>query len=175
MMYQSDPLETGCAFRDDGRYFVLAERHKSKDTVGVYDTSESYRLVRVRTIVVCASWPSVQSTSLYSTFPCQPLHSHPSHSPPMEIIWRLGKTRWRFAHDTNFSMLPVSANIMQYKLFVLSLSGLVVGSFTPDPDPGYGIRSVAWHPTGFFIAVGGYDDKVSLSHTLPPHSTYYVS
>ena len=37
----------GYAFRSDGRYFVLAERHKSKDTLGVYDTSDNYRLVRV--------------------------------------------------------------------------------------------------------------------------------
>lgn len=37
----------GYAFRSDGRYFVLAERHKSKDTVGVYDTADSYKLVRV--------------------------------------------------------------------------------------------------------------------------------
>lgn len=27
---------------------MLGERHKSKDTLGVYDTSQSYRLVRVR-------------------------------------------------------------------------------------------------------------------------------
>ena len=38
----------GYAFRADARYFVLAERHKSKDTLGVYDAQEAYRLVRVR-------------------------------------------------------------------------------------------------------------------------------
>ena len=38
----------GYAFRQDSRYFVLAERHKSKDTLGVYDAHEAYRLVRVR-------------------------------------------------------------------------------------------------------------------------------
>ena len=27
---------------------MLAERHKSKDTLGVYDAHEAYRLVRVR-------------------------------------------------------------------------------------------------------------------------------
>jgi hypothetical protein len=37
----------GHAFRQDGRYFVLAERHKSKDTIGVYDTADSFRLARV--------------------------------------------------------------------------------------------------------------------------------
>lgn len=38
---------TGYAFRADGRYFFLAERHKSKDTLGVYDAAESYKLMRV--------------------------------------------------------------------------------------------------------------------------------
>jgi hypothetical protein len=38
----------GYAFRSDGRYFVLAERHKSKDTLGVYDATEGYKLARVR-------------------------------------------------------------------------------------------------------------------------------
>ena len=37
----------GYAFRPDGCYFLLAERHKSKDTLGVYDTTNSYKLVRV--------------------------------------------------------------------------------------------------------------------------------
>ena len=37
---------TGYTFRSDGRYFILAERHKSKDTLGLYDAFESYRLAR---------------------------------------------------------------------------------------------------------------------------------
>lgn len=39
---------SGYTFRADGRYFILAERHKSKDTLGLYDTTESYKLARVR-------------------------------------------------------------------------------------------------------------------------------
>jgi hypothetical protein len=38
----------GYTFRRDGRYFFLAERHKSKDTLGVYDAGNSFALVRVR-------------------------------------------------------------------------------------------------------------------------------
>lgn len=38
----------GYAFRNDGRYFVLAERHKSKDTLGIYDTTDTFKLIRVR-------------------------------------------------------------------------------------------------------------------------------
>jgi len=37
----------GYAFRSDGRYFVVAERYKSRETLGLYDASDTYRLVRV--------------------------------------------------------------------------------------------------------------------------------
>jgi hypothetical protein len=42
----------------------------------------------------------------------------------------------------------------------VSLSGDLQGTFTPDPDPGFGIRNAMWHPSGLFLAVGGWDDKV---------------
>ena len=48
----------------------------------------------------------------------------------------------------------------QYRLFILSLAGDVLGSFKPDPDPGFGIRHVVWHPSDMFLAVGGWDNKV---------------
>jgi hypothetical protein len=48
----------------------------------------------------------------------------------------------------------------QYKLFILSLAGDVLGSFKPDPDPGFGIRNVVWHPSDMFLAVSGWDNKV---------------
>lgn len=51
---------------------------------------------------------------------------------------------------------------LQYKLYIISLNGDLLGSFTPDHDPGFGIRGVAWHPTGMFLAVGGWDDKVKI-------------
>lgn len=37
----------GYTFRKDGRYFVLAERHKSRDTIGVYDARDGYKVARV--------------------------------------------------------------------------------------------------------------------------------
>jgi len=43
----ADVKMSGYAFRADGRYFVLAERHRSKDTLGLYDTAELFKLVRV--------------------------------------------------------------------------------------------------------------------------------
>ena len=41
------PGLVGYAFRRDGRYFVLAERHRSRDMLGVYDTVEGYKQARV--------------------------------------------------------------------------------------------------------------------------------
>lgn len=38
----------GYTFRRDGRYFILAERHRSRDMLGVYDTADSYKQARVR-------------------------------------------------------------------------------------------------------------------------------
>ena len=48
----------------------------------------------------------------------------------------------------------------QYRLFILSLAGDVLGTFKPDPDPGLGIRNVVWHPSDMFLAVSGWDNKV---------------
>jgi hypothetical protein len=54
---------------------------------------------------------------------------------------------------------------VKYKLSILNLAGTVLRTFVPDPDPGLGIRSVAWHPSGAFLAIGGWDDKVSTPPT----------
>lgn len=54
-----------------------------------------------------------------------------------------------------------SIHFPQYKLHIVSLAGSVLGSFSPEPDPGFGIRMVSWHPSGMFLAVAGSDDKVS--------------
>ncbi len=32
--------------------------------------------------------------------------------------------------------------------------------------PGLGIRCVSWHPSGSFIAIGGYDDKIYILDSL---------
>ncbi|KAJ7783658.1 hypothetical protein DFH07DRAFT_788607 [Mycena maculata] len=114
--------DTGYAFRSDGRYFVLAERHKSKDTAGVYDTADAYKLVR--------HFPL--PTSSLASLALSPTGNH-------LVVWE---------------------GPIEYKLYVLSLVGDVLGTFSPDPDPGFGIRRVAWHPNGMFLALGGWDDKI---------------
>ncbi|KAI6108473.1 WD repeat-containing protein 8 [Pisolithus croceorrhizus] len=120
--------DRGYAFRADARYFVLAERHKSRDTVGVYDASSNFRLVR--------HFPS-PTTNLSS-----------------------------LALSPSGNYLAVWESILEHKLHILSLAGDVQGTFTPTPDPGFGILHAAWHPTGMFIAVGGWDDKIHILDSL---------
>ncbi|GJJ08763.1 hypothetical protein Clacol_002982 [Clathrus columnatus] len=120
--------DRGYCFRKDGHYLVLAERHKSKDTLGVYDTTQQYKLIR---------HVPLPSTSLAS-----------------------------------LSLSPTGNNIaiwespLEFKLYILSLAGHLLATFTPDEDPGLGIRSVAWHPAGTYLAVGGYDDKIYILSSL---------
>ncbi|KAF7310807.1 ATP-dependent metallopeptidase [Mycena chlorophos] len=116
--------DAGYAFRSDGRYFVLAERHKSKDTAGVYDTQDSYKLLR--------HFPL--PTSALASLALSPTGNH----------------------------LAVWEGPLEYKLHIVNLAGDIQGSFSPNPDPGLGIRRCVWHPTGMFLAIGGWDDKVHL-------------
>ncbi|KAJ3565461.1 hypothetical protein NP233_g7617 [Leucocoprinus birnbaumii] len=91
--------DRGYAFRADGRYFILGERHKSKDTLGVYDTTQSFKLMR-------------------------------------------------------------------FKLHVLTMTGHLLATFTPEPDPIFGVRNVAWHPNGMFLAAAGWDDRIYILDSL---------
>ncbi|OBZ73284.1 WD repeat-containing protein WRAP73 [Grifola frondosa] len=111
--------DRGYAFRRDARYFVLAERHKSKDTLGVYDAHASFRLVR--------------------HFPSPPRPSPPSRSRPRGTTSPYGRARSR--------RRPL-------------------GTFSPEPDPGFGIRAVAWHPSGLLLAIAGADDKIHILESL---------
>ncbi|TDL28690.1 WD repeat-containing protein 8 [Rickenella mellea] len=121
IQYPTHP-DRGYAFRKDGRYFVMAERHKSKDTVGVYDAHDSYKLVRHFSV----------PTSSLASLAISPTGNH----------------------------LAVWEGPLEYKLCIFTLPGTLLATFAPDPDPGLGIRCVAWHPAGSFIAVGGWDDKI---------------
>ncbi|KAF9455040.1 YVTN repeat-like/Quino protein amine dehydrogenase [Macrolepiota fuliginosa MF-IS2] len=120
--------DRGYAFRADGRYFILGERHKSKDTLGVYDAAESYRLMR--------HFPL--PTSSLSSFAVSPTGNH----------------------------IAVWEGPLDYKLHVLTLAGNLLATFSPEPDPGFGIRNVAWHPNGMFLAVGGWDDRIHILDSL---------
>ncbi|EIW86833.1 WD repeat-containing protein 8 [Coniophora puteana RWD-64-598 SS2] len=120
--------DRGYTFRSDGRYFVLAERHKSKDTLGIYDVQDSYRLAR--------HFPL--PTSNLSSLALSPTGNHVA-------VWE---------------------HALNYKVHVVSLTGDVQGSFAPEPDPGFGVRHVAWHPSGMFLAVSGWDNKIYILDSI---------
>ncbi|KAL6299160.1 Quino protein amine dehydrogenase [Sparassis latifolia] len=122
--------DRGYAFRADGRYFALAERHKSRDTLGVYDASASYRLVR------------------HFALPTSSLAG--------------------LALSPTGNTIAVWEGPLEFKLCVLTLAGELLGTFAPagGADPGFGVRAVAWHPAGLFLAVAGYDDKVHVLESL---------
>ncbi|PPQ67059.1 hypothetical protein CVT25_005660 [Psilocybe cyanescens] len=129
-MYIQFPVfpDKGYAFRSDGRYFVLAERHKSKDTLGIYDATQAYKLVRHFPLPTS----SIASLSL----------------------------------SPNGNYIAVWEGPIEYKLYIMTLTGDILASFGPSVDPGFGIRSVAWHPTGSFLAVGGWDEKIYILDSL---------
>ncbi|KAF9076159.1 WD repeat-containing protein 8 [Rhodocollybia butyracea] len=120
--------DKGYAFRADGRYFAMAERHKSHDMLGLYDASESYKVVRHFQL----------PTSSLSSFVLSPTGNH----------------------------IAVWEGPLEYKLYILTLAGDRLASFSPEPQPTLGIREVVWHPSGMFLAVAGWDDKVHILDTL---------
>ncbi|KAF8516348.1 hypothetical protein JB92DRAFT_2260160 [Gautieria morchelliformis] len=125
---RGDNMVPGDRLYHDGRYFVLAERHKSKDTLGVYDALDSYKLARH----VLLSSSSLSSISL------SPTDHH----------------------------LAVWEGPLEYKLYILTLAGHLLATFVPEQEPALGIRSVVWHPSGSFLAVAGYDDKIHILNSL---------
>ena len=54
---------------------------------------------------------------------------------------------------------------LYYQLFLYTLDGRRISSYTPYLEPHHyslGLRSVCWSPTGQFLAIGGYDQKLRL-------------
>ncbi|KAH9838777.1 YVTN repeat-like/Quino protein amine dehydrogenase [Rhodofomes roseus] len=127
IQYPAHP-ERGYAFRSDGHYLILAERHKSKDAMGVYDATSTYRMVR--------HFPL--PTALFAALSLSPTGNHVA-------VWE---------------------GPLEHKIYILSLAGELLGTFTPEKDPTFGVRAVAWHPVGLFLVVLGWDDKVYVLENL---------
>ncbi|KAI5835275.1 YVTN repeat-like/Quino protein amine dehydrogenase [Schizophyllum commune Tattone D] len=126
-IYIQYPLhpEKGYALRRDGRYLALVERLKSKDTLGLYDASNAFKLVR--------HFPL--PTSSLSLMALSPRGTH----------------------------VAICEGPLEYKLYIVSVAtGATLATFTPDTDPGLGIRHIKWHPDGSFLLVGGWDDRIHI-------------
>lgn len=83
------------AFRSDGRYFALAERHKSKDTIGIYDTQDSYKLVRVSHKTLLELYVNISDIDSISRFPRSHCPQSPCHL--LGIISQYGMDPLRYA------------------------------------------------------------------------------
>jgi hypothetical protein len=62
----------------------------------------------------------------------------------------------RYYHSNTDLIFP------QNQLHVFTPQGRLLATFTP-PQPsacGLGIRTVSWHPSGRFLAIGGWDGHV---------------
>lgn len=78
----------GHDFSPDGRYLAVAERHRSKDSVGIYDALDSYKLARVHPCWKRAA-SDVDFLGSTSTFRHPPWL--PSRSLLMGCTWRYGR------------------------------------------------------------------------------------
>lgn len=55
---------------------------------------------------------------------------------------------------------------LEFKLHVLTLAGDLLVTFTPEPDPIFGVRSVAWHPNGMFLIAASWDDRMYILESI---------
>lgn len=65
----------------------------------------------------------------------------------------------------NGSIICTWDSCLYYQLFLYTLDGRRVASYTPYSEPHHyslGLRSVCWSPSGQFLAIGGYDQKLRL-------------
>lgn len=57
---------------------------------------------------------------------------------------------------------------MSYAVHLLNLTGAVLATYAPAPaQDGLGAKQLVWHPSGTFLAIGGFDDIVRLPLPAP--------
>jgi hypothetical protein len=61
--------------------------------------------------------------------------------------------------------------LMQYNVFIYHPDGRLAANYSAY-DCGLGIKSVAWSPSGQFLGIGSFDERVSFTYivsiTKPP-------
>lgn len=68
-----------------------------------------------------------------------------------------------------FASHVLTSTSSQYAMHIFSPDGRLLHSYTPtspNTGSGLGIRTVAWHTSGRFLAIGGYDDNVKILNDI---------
>ncbi|KAL8278653.1 hypothetical protein RQP46_008945 [Phenoliferia psychrophenolica] len=130
----------GYSFRPaDGRYLAVVERHSGRDHIGIYDAA-AWRLIR----------------------------HFPLPTPSSDVADLAWSPCGRY--------LAVWESLTDYILHIYTPDGRLISTFTPYATTlssddrreerstsgwvGLGVRTVKWHPSGDWIAVGGWDGKI---------------
>ncbi|GAA5954475.1 hypothetical protein JCM21900_006819, partial [Sporobolomyces salmonicolor] len=165
----------GYAFRPtDGRYLAVLERHASRDCIGVYDTA-SWSLIRHITLPdptsdlanlswspcgrYITTWSSVTDYYLHIYTPdgrhLSTFSPYASLSPPVSLP-SSSKPAPRARPSQSASVTPPGAPEAQ------SDKNRSREERSTAAWVGLGIRSVEWHPSGEWLAIGGWDGRTRI-------------
>ncbi|GAA5914373.1 hypothetical protein JCM5296_004385 [Sporobolomyces johnsonii] len=165
----------GYAFRPtDGRYLAVLERHASRDCIGVYDTA-SWSLIRHITLpdptsdLASLSWsPCGRYIATWSSVTDYYLHIYTPDG-------RHLSTFSPYASLSPPASLPASSKPASRARPSQSAPAASPGAPAAQSDKnrsreerstaawvGLGIRSVEWHPSGEWLAIGGWDGRIRI-------------
>ncbi|KAH8925730.1 WD40 repeat-like protein [Atractiella rhizophila] len=167
IQYPKHGSDAGWSIRSTGsQMLAVIERHKNKDLVGIYDCS-SWRLLRhfaVNTIDAAdIAWsPCGRYLALWESALEYVLHIY---TPTGSLI----ATYSPYSTLSN-SEVPFDPKVSTVKKALASSTRAPQSSRGPSLIPskesgtwvGLGIRDVIWHPTGKFLALAGYDQKIRI-------------
>lgn len=141
----------------DAKYLAVLERHNGRDSVGIYESLPSTKLIRVR--------PSLSSLSLSASLTPSLHQKHFNVLPPTstttpkpqqlqpDIAGLLWSPCGRY--------LALWESSTTYKLYIFTPDGRCLKEFDRvEQKDGLGVKMVSWHPSGEWIAIGGADGKV---------------
>ncbi|GAA6007324.1 hypothetical protein JCM10207_001588 [Rhodosporidiobolus poonsookiae] len=163
---------SGHAFHPQRKFLAILERHNSRDVIGIYSTKGEWALVRSITLPdpssdlaglnwspcgkYIATWSHITEYTVHFYLPAGQLVStfspYSSLSPPSAAP-SSGTARRRPApaepKETETGKELSAENRKREERSTASYVGL-------------GVRTVEWHPSGGWVAVGGFDGKIRI-------------